>query len=64
MRTIFEPDATREIKERLSQLRPDSERQWGTMNPAQVLAHCSKGMEQATGDVLPPRMLIGRLLED
>jgi hypothetical protein len=32
------------------------------MNPAQAVAHCCKGMEQALGDVLPPRMLIGRLI--
>jgi hypothetical protein len=62
MRTIFEPNANQEIKQRLSQLRPDSERQWGKMNPAQTVAHCCKGMEQALGDVLPPRMLIGRLI--
>jgi hypothetical protein len=62
MRNIFQPDASREIKERLSRLQPDSERQWGKMNPAQAVAHCCKGMEQALGDVRPPRMLIGRLI--
>ena len=62
MRNIFQPDASHEIKERLAQLRPDSERQWGKMNPAQAVAHCCKGMEQALGDVLPPRLLIGRLI--
>jgi hypothetical protein len=62
MQTIFAPNASREIKERLSRLRPDSQRQWGKMNPAQAVAHCCKGMEQAMGDVLPPRLLIGRLI--
>jgi hypothetical protein len=62
MRNIFDPSASQEIKERLSRLRPDSERQWGKMNPAQAVAHCCKGMEQALGDVLPPRLLIGRLI--
>ena len=62
MRNIFDPSASREIKDRLSRLRPDSERQWGKMNPAQAVAHCCKGMEQALGDVLPPRLLIGRLI--
>ena len=62
MRNIFEPNAGQEIKDRLSQLRPESQRQWGKMNPAQAVAHCCKGMEQALGDVLPPRMLIGRLI--
>jgi hypothetical protein len=62
MRNIFEPDASQEIKQRLACLRPDSERQWGKMNPAQAVAHCSKGMEQALGDILPPRLFIGRLI--
>ncbi len=62
MRNIFEPDASGEIKERLSKLRADSERRWGKMNAAQAVAHLCKGMEQALGDVRPPRMMIGRLL--
>jgi hypothetical protein len=62
MRNIFEPNASQEIKQRISHLRPDSERQWGKMNPAQTAAHLCKGMEQALGDVLPPRLLIGRLM--
>jgi Protein of unknown function (DUF1569) len=62
MRTIFESGTSQEIKERLSQLRPDSQRQWGKMNAAQTVAHCCKGMEQALGDVRPPRLLIGRLI--
>src|ERR1700761_6083483 len=62
MRNIFDPSASQEIKERLSRLRPDGVRQWGKMNPAQAVAHCCKGMEQALGDVLPPRLLIGRLV--
>lgn len=62
MRNIFDPSASQEIKERLSLLRADSKRQWGKMNPAQAVAHCSKGMEQALGDVLPPRLMIGRLI--
>jgi Protein of unknown function (DUF1569) len=62
MRNIFEPSTSHEIKERLSRLRPESQRQWGKMNPAQVAAHLCKGMEQALGDVRPPRMLIGRLI--
>jgi hypothetical protein len=62
MRNIFEPNASQEIKQRISRLRPDSERQWGKMNAAQAAAHLCKGMEQALGDVLPPRLLIGRLM--
>jgi len=51
-----------EIKQRLEQLRSDSERLWGKMNPAQMLAHCSAAIGMAEGKVSPPRILIGRLL--
>jgi hypothetical protein len=62
MRNLFNATAAKEVKERAAQLRRDSERQWGTMNPAQALAHCSAGLEWAVGDRVPPRMLVGRLV--
>jgi hypothetical protein len=62
MKSLFEPAATEEIKERMAQLRPDSERQWGKMSPAQALAHCSAAMEVSVGLKFPPRNLFGRLI--
>ena len=62
MKNLFEATTVEEVKERLAQLRPDSDRQWGKMNPAQMLAHCSAAMEMAVGEKNPPRILIGRLL--
>ncbi len=62
MRSFFDPDASPQFKDRLAHMRPDSERQWGKMTPAQVMAHLSKGIEQALGDIRPPRMLLGRLI--
>jgi hypothetical protein len=62
MKTLFEAASVQEVKERMAQLRPDSERLWGKMNPAQTLAHCRAAMEMATGEVRPPRIFIGRLL--
>ena len=61
MKSLFEAARVEEIKKRMAQLRPDSERQWGKMNPAQALAHCSAAMEMAVGEKTPPRILIGRL---
>src|SRR5882724_7621644 len=60
MKNLFEAAVVEEVKERMALLRPDSERQWGKMNPAQTLAHCSAAMEM--GERTPPRILIGRLL--
>jgi len=62
MKNLFEAATVEEVKERMAQLRPDSERLWGKMNPAQTLAHCSAAMEMAVGERTPPRILIGRLL--
>jgi hypothetical protein len=62
MKNLFEVATVEEVKERMAQLSPDSERLWGKMNPAQALAHCSAAMEMAVGEKFPPRILIGRLL--
>ncbi len=62
MRNLFDASALEEINTRLARLKPDSERLWGKMNAAQALAHCSGGIETARGEILPPRILIGRLL--
>jgi hypothetical protein len=62
MKNLFEPATVEEVKQRMAQLRPDSERQWGKMNVAQMVAHCSGGMEWAVGDKRPPRMFVGRVL--
>jgi hypothetical protein len=62
MKNLFEAATVEEVKERLVRLRPDSGRQWGTMNAAQAIAHCSAGLELAVGDRLPPRKLLGRII--
>jgi len=62
MKNLFEAAAVEEVKERNAKLRPDSERLWGKMNPAQALAHCSAAIEMAVGEICPPRILMGRLL--
>ena len=62
MKNLFEAATVEEVKGRLAQLKPDSERVWGKMNLAQALAHCSAAMEMAVGERTPPRILIGRLL--
>jgi Protein of unknown function (DUF1569) len=62
MKSLFEGATVEEVKGRLAQLKPDSEREWGKMNPAQALAHCSAAIEMAMGAKKPPRIFIGRLL--
>ena len=62
MKTLFERATLDEVAGRLAQLRAESERRWGKMSAAQMLAHCSATMEMAVGMTLPPRRFIGRLV--
>jgi len=62
MKNLFEPARVNEVKERIGRLRPDSDRQWGRMNAAQAVAHCTAGFELALGERLPSRLLMGRII--
>lgn len=62
MKCMFDAACVEEVKQRLSRLRSDQPRQWGKMNLAQMLAHCSAGIEMAAGEIRPPRALIGRII--
>jgi uncharacterized small protein (DUF1192 family) len=59
---LFRAATLDEVKERIALLRPESERLWGKMSAAQMLAHCAATMEMAVGMMLPPRRFVGRLL--
>jgi hypothetical protein len=62
MKNLFDPADAAEVRDRLASLRSTSERQWGKMTAPQALAHCAGGLEMAVGDMIPPRMLIGRII--
>jgi len=62
MTNLYEPATAARVKERITALRHDSQRQWGKMTPAQALAHFSESMLWAVGDVHPARMFVGRIL--
>jgi len=62
MRNLFDVARVEEVKRRIARLRSDSERQWGTMNASQMVEHCSRGLELALGDRLPPQMMLGRII--
>jgi hypothetical protein len=61
MKTLFNKEDSSEILERLSRLDHTSTRQWGKMQIAQMMAHCSVGLETATGQLKPKRIFIGRI---
>ena len=61
MNTIFNTNDLNEILQRVETLHPGSQRQWGKMTPAQMLAHCNGGMRMALGEIKPPRTFLGLL---
>jgi hypothetical protein len=62
MKSLFDPASLAQIQSRIGQLGAASKPQWGRMNVAQALAHCSGVLELALGDRRPGRMAIGRLI--
>lgn len=62
MKNLFEPDAAEEVISRIDKLQANSPRQWGKMDVAQMMAHCSAALDMASGQINPPRLLIGRLI--
>lgn len=68
MKNLFDTASVQVIKHRISQLRPESQRLWGSMTVAQTLAHCTSGLEMAMGVVKPKRApfpadLLGRIIK-
>jgi hypothetical protein len=61
MKTLFEAPSVEEIKQRITILKPDSQRLWGKMDVAQALAHCTAAFDFATGTKVAPRIWLGRI---
>lgn len=47
---IYQPYAVEQLVERIDTLHPDSQAQWGKMNVAQMLAHCSNALSMAVSE--------------
>lgn len=62
MRNLFDGETAAALKVRIGEVRPDSDRQWGRMTPAQAIAHCAALFDVAVGNTIPTRMFIGRLI--
>jgi hypothetical protein len=62
MQTLFDPATRASISARLTSLSPDAVRQWGKMDAAQMLAHCSNALEVGTGDRPRKHSLLGKVL--
>lgn len=62
MKNLFQPEVVDELLSRIDKLQPASPRQWGKMDAAQMMAHCSAALDMALGQLNLPRVLIGRVL--
>lgn len=62
MKNIFNQADTVEILNRIDKLNPNSRPQWGKMDVAQMLAHCSSFHDIAMGETFPPRGWLGVLI--
>jgi hypothetical protein len=62
MKNLFDKDVHTEIVQRMSTLNPDSQRKWGKMNVAQMLAHCKEAFKVPLSDKKMPRMFLGLLV--
>lgn len=62
MQSLFQPEAVAEVISRIDKLQPATQHQWGKMDVAQMMAHCSATLDVACGRVVLPRMFIGRIL--
>ena len=62
MKNLFQREAVDEVVSRIDHLQPTSARQWGKMDVAQMMAHCSAALDMASGRLNRPRVFIGRLI--
>lgn len=62
MPTLFDPADRDALLARLDRLEAATPRQWGSMTPAQALAHCAVPLESVTGLHPMRQRLIGKLL--
>jgi hypothetical protein len=62
MKNLFQPESVDEVMARIDTLQPATQRLWGKMDVAQMMAHCSAALDMAAGRLNPPRIFVGRVL--
>ncbi len=61
-KNLFDSTTHSEIMQRLHNLTDESQRKWGKMDVAQMLAHCTEAFKVPLSKNKLPRMFLGRLL--
>ena len=62
MKSLFDKPTCEEIISGLNKLSPQSQRQWGKMDVAQMLAHCKAAFMVPLSEKKLPRAFVGLLL--
>ena len=68
MKNLFDPGEVADVRQRILQLNAASGRQWGSLDVASMLAHCTAGFGMARGSIRPrrapfPASIVGLLLK-
>lgn len=61
--SLYAPDVYRRTLARLDALTPEASPRWGTMNAAQMMAHCAEILEVANGKPLENTPVFARLFK-
>lgn len=61
IKNLFDKDTFDQVIQRINKLQPESQRQWGKMNVAQMLTHLTRVFKVPLSDKPIPRIFIGRL---
>jgi len=62
MKNLFQAEAVVDVISRVDTLQPATQRLWGKMDVAQMMAHCSAALDMASGQLNLPRLFIGRVI--
>jgi hypothetical protein len=62
MESLFDRSTLNKVTERIERLTPNTNAQWGKMNVAQMLSHCTMAFSVPLSPTPLPRMFLGRLL--
>ena len=62
MDSLFSSAVYRDILQRIDQLKPESQAEWGEMDVAQMMAHCVEVMRNSMGEIQQKRKVVGYLV--
>lgn len=62
MNSLFSSAGYQDILQRINQLGPESQAEWGEMDVAQMMAHCVEVMRNAMGEIQQKRKVLSYLI--